>query len=100
MIRVVCHFDRSPIGSAFKHGTSETVSQPFVTIRLSIKNQLLILIVGNSTDETESLEVKENIGLSNLRRQLALLYGDATLTVNNSGNVFIATLQINLASHV
>ena len=88
------------IENAFKHGASETVSQPFVDIHLSIKNQLLILIVKNSTDEIPDLEIKENIGLSNLRRQLALLYKDAALSVTNSGNVFVATLRINLASHV
>jgi two-component system, LytTR family, sensor kinase len=88
------------IENAFKHGASESVSQPFVDIHLSIKNQLLTLIVKNSVDEMEGTVVKENIGLSNLRRQLALLYKDATLSVTNSGNVFIATLQINLASHV
>lgn len=88
------------IENAFKHGASETVSQPFVNIHLSIKNKLLILVVKNSVDETHDAPIKENIGLSNLRRQLALLYKDAELSVNNSENVFVATLRINLASHV
>lgn len=88
------------IENAFKHGASETVLQPFVDIELSIKNQLLTLVVKNSVDEIQGTELKENIGLSNLRRQLALLYKDATLSINHLGNVFVATLQINLASHV
>lgn len=88
------------IENAFKHGASETVTQPFVNIHLSIKGKLLSLVVKNSVDETQDAPIKENIGLSNLRRQLALLYKDAELSVANSENVFVATLRINLASHV
>jgi two-component system, LytTR family, sensor kinase len=44
--------------------------------------------------------VKENIGLSNLRRQLQLLYTDYNLSVKQEPSTFIATLNINLVSHV
>ncbi len=44
--------------------------------------------------------VKENIGLSNLRRQLELIYRNHDLSVLQSGSVFTATLKIDLASHV
>jgi len=44
--------------------------------------------------------VKENIGLSNLRRQLELLYTDYDLSVQQRDSVFTANLKINLASHV
>ena len=43
--------------------------------------------------------VKENIGLSNLRRQLELLYKDFNLSVKQESAVFAATLKINLSSH-
>jgi LytS/YehU family sensor histidine kinase len=61
----------------------------------------LAFIVRNSTDAASSDRVvKENIGLSNLRRQLELLYTDYELAVEQEPSVFTATLKINLASHV
>lgn len=87
------------VENAFKHGASETTHQPFVDIHLSIKNRVLTFIVRNSGDEF-SRELKENIGLSNLRRQLGLLYVDHQLSVGHDKAVFTATLRINLGSHV
>ena len=61
--------------NAFKHGVSETRNKPFVDIHLSVKNRLLTFIVKNSAEAFSGEQrVKENIGLSNLRRQLELLY--------------------------
>jgi sensor histidine kinase YesM len=89
------------VENAFKHGVSETRNQPFVDIHLSVKQRHLTFIVKNSTDEfPEERNVKENIGLSNLRRQLELLYTDYTLAVRQGQSEFTATLKINLASHV
>jgi LytS/YehU family sensor histidine kinase len=57
--------------------------------------------VSNSTDFSGAdVQVKENIGLSNLRRQLELLYTDYKLSVQKAEAAFVAVLQINLASHV
>lgn len=89
------------VENAFKHGVSETRNQPFVDIHLSIRNRQLTFEVRNSSEgQEEDGPVKESIGLSNLRRQLELLYTDYKLTVRQSNAVFIAALQINLASHV
>ncbi len=89
------------VENAFKHGVSETRNQPFVDIHLSVKQRRLAFIVKNSTEETpEESRVKENIGLSNLRRQLELLYLDYNLSVQQGENLFTTVLKINLASHV
>jgi LytS/YehU family sensor histidine kinase len=89
------------VENAFKHGVSETRWQPFVDIHLSIKKRQLAFIVKNSTGTSpEERTVKENIGLSNLRRQLELLYTDYNLSVQHGDSVFTAVLKINLASHV
>ncbi len=89
------------VENAFKHGVSETRGRPYVNIHLAVRQRQLIFIVKNSieTSAGEGL-VKENIGLSNLRRQLQLLYTDYELFVQPQGAEFIATLKINLASHV
>ncbi len=89
------------VENAFKHGVSETRNQPFVDIHLSVNKRELTFFVKNSTEEfPENAKVKENIGLSNLRRQLELLYTEYNLSVNYSESGFTATLKINLASHV
>src|SRR3984957_18257109 len=86
------------VENAFKHGVSETRNRPFVDIHLSVKNRQLAFFVNNSTEEsTEETTVKENIGLSNLRRQLELLYTDYTLAIQREPSVFKATLKINLS---
>ena len=89
------------VENAFKHGVSETRNQPFVDIHLSVNKRQLTFIVKNSSETSPGEgNVKENIGLSNLRRQLELLYKNYELSVQQQGSVFIATLKINLASYV
>jgi sensor histidine kinase YesM len=89
------------VENAFKHGASETRHQPFVDLHLSVNNRKLSFVVKNSTEELEpGVTVRDNIGLSNLRRQLQLLYTDYNLSVQQKDSVFIANLKINLATHV
>ncbi|HVI45047.1 MAG TPA: sensor histidine kinase [Chitinophaga sp.] len=88
------------VENAFKHGVSETLDRPYVDIHLSIKNRQLFFMVKNSTgDPVSDNKTKASIGLSNLRRQLELLYTDYNLDVQQGDYVFTATLKINLASH-
>lgn len=89
------------VENAFKHGVSETPHQPFVDVHLSVNQRRLRFVVQNSTgDLPDDRPVKENIGLSNLRRQLELLYTEYELGVRQNERAFTATLNINLASHV
>ncbi|RFS24707.1 histidine kinase [Chitinophaga silvatica] len=89
------------VENAFKHGVSETREHPFLNIHISLKNRRLIFTVQNSTGEPATdINIKENIGLSNLRRQLALLYTDYHLLIEPANYKFTATLNINLNSHV
>ena len=89
------------VENAFKHGVSETRNHPFVDIHLSVNQRQLAFFVKNSAEAVPGeRSVKENIGLSNLRRQLEMLYTDYNLSVQQGESVFSATLKINLASHV
>jgi two-component system, LytTR family, sensor kinase len=88
------------IENAFKHGASETRHNPFVDIHLSVKNRNLKLTVINSIEASPESNIKENIGLSNLKRQLELLYKDYDLSLSKDESGFKAILKINLASHV
>jgi len=89
------------VENAFKHGVSETRSRPFVDIHLSVNKRQLRFVVRNSAEALPGQNtIKENIGLSNLRRQLELLYKEYELLVQPAHQQFTATLTINLASHV
>ena len=89
------------VENAFKHGVSETRYNPFVDIHVSIKRGELHCVVKNSTSGVaDAAPITENIGLSNLRRQLELLYAKYSLSCSREKNVFTADLKINLASHV
>jgi LytS/YehU family sensor histidine kinase len=89
------------VENAFKHGVSETRNHPFIDIHLSVNKRQLAFLVKNSTEEFhDKSNVRENIGLTNLRRQLELLYTDYNLSVQHNESGFTATLKINLASHV
>lgn len=89
------------VENAFKHGVSETRYQPFIDIHLSVTGRQLAFFIKNSTDDySGDGTVKENIGLSNLRRQLELLYTDYNVALEQRVSEFSATLKINLASHV
>ncbi len=89
------------VENAFKHGVSETRVDPLVDIHLSVTKMQLELIVRNSTGQASNEpKDKKSIGLSNLRRQLELLYKDYDLSANQEGDLFVARLKINLASHV
>jgi two-component system, LytTR family, sensor kinase len=89
------------VENAFKHGVSETRNNPFINIHLSIaKRQLTFLVINSTGESVDNGNTKENIGLSNLRRQLELLYKDYQIFVEQRPSEFVATLKINLASHV
>ncbi|MBL7776136.1 MAG: histidine kinase [Saprospiraceae bacterium] len=88
------------VENAFKHGASETRGRPFVDIHLAVRRRRLSLRITNSVETgSEDQPVRENIGLSNLRRQLELLYSDFELTLQQEESTFTVQLTINLASH-
>lgn len=89
------------VENAFKHGSAETIEAPFVRIRLTVFNDQLNFIVQNSTgDGSPDEPIKENIGLSNIRRQLELLYTDYKLAYKKEETVFNAHLYLNTKTHV
>lgn len=89
------------VENAFKHGAAETRYQPFIDIHLSVNQRQLAFLIRNSTESPAGDgNVAEHIGLTNLRRQLELLYTDYQVSVEQRTAEFIASLKINLASHV
>lgn len=88
------------IENAFKHGASESRFDSFIKISLIVKNEQLLFTVENSKDPTGETDLKENIGLKNLKRQLELLYSRYNLELQNEESVFKVELMIDLDSKI
>ncbi|KQC02487.1 sensor histidine kinase [Pedobacter sp. Hv1] len=88
------------VENAFKHGASEKVGEAWVSIDLSVKDNLLKFKVGNSKAETIDQMASNHygkIGLENVRKRLQIIYPNAhELKVFNEEEMFVAILEINL----
>ena len=88
------------VENAFKHGVSQTRGERFVKVFFTLQKQNLYFEVKNSAQAEKLNDPKENIGLSNLRRRLELLYKDFDLVAEHNESTYRTELKINLASHV
>lgn len=86
------------IENAFKHGASETRFDSFIRIDIRLENGVLYFYIENTKEDTGETSVTENIGLSNVRRQLELMYNEHTLHIENKKDRFIVHLTVNLQS--
>ena len=67
----------SLVENAFKHGVSNALTNPLVEIDMSIKDGVLLFAISNSiapNNATDRKGYRNGIGLSNIKRQLELLY--------------------------
>lgn len=84
------------VENAFKHG-KKNVNPPGVTILLEYNQPFIKFEVMNYFDESASDQsnVKEGIGLNNIRRRLELLYpGKHDLVINSKNGIFNVLLTI------
>ncbi len=85
------------VENAFKHGTGE-IEAPSIVVDLYADQKHLRFSVQNFYNPTDKhKEEHSGIGLSNVKRRLALLYPDKhTLYINHDDNTFTVMLQIEL----
>jgi sensor histidine kinase YesM len=85
----------SLVENAFKHGASEDAGSPIITIRLTVKAQVLMFRVENSVGPYIPNRPRGQLGLPNLKQQLELIYpGAHSLTISQTDNRFVVSLQI------
>jgi LytS/YehU family sensor histidine kinase len=84
------------IENAFKHGASETRFDSYVHIRVILQGGILNFHIENSKEENGETVIRDNIGLSNVRRQLELMYVEHLLVADNQKDRFVVHLTINL----
>jgi LytS/YehU family sensor histidine kinase len=87
------------VENAFKHGAGEARFDSFIYIHTQLKQGQLFFTIENSKEESEE-KITENIGLSNVRRQLVLMYPEHSLDMEIAKTIFKVTLAINLNRHV
>ena len=87
------------VENAFKHGASESRFESFIHLDMKLQEGLLEFSIENTKEPACKNSGSENIGLTNVRRQLELLYGDHEVTVENGPFVFKVLLKINLRSY-
>jgi LytS/YehU family sensor histidine kinase len=84
--------------NAFKHGTSEQLEKPWLSMNLTVNQNTLRCKIANS--KNEDIAINENgIGIMNVKKRLALLYpGLYELEINNEGDFFVVSLILQLKS--
>lgn len=85
--------------NALKHGTSEQIERPWLSVDISLKNNILRCKIANSKNE----DVPRNhngIGVNNIQKRLAFLYPEShELKMNDEGTFFVVSLMIKLAGY-
>lgn len=90
----------SMVENAFKHGASGSLEDPVINIALQIKDQQLVFQVYNTKSpyvQKDLTNHKKGIGVSNIRRQLALLYKNHEFLIEEGEQDYGVTLKINLS---
>jgi LytS/YehU family sensor histidine kinase len=81
------------VENAVKHGIGARTEGGEIVIRASIENGALAMEIVNSGQLTAPSEQSTQIGLSNARERLRLLYGEqATLRLENRGAASVAAM--------
>ena len=83
------------VENAFKHGIHACRQAAFLTLRISVENDVLMMSISNSKPSfvTNSL----GMGIENVQRRLALLYPDKyDLTIAQTENEFSLSLKLIL----
>ncbi|MGN6293650.1 MAG: sensor histidine kinase [Chitinophagaceae bacterium] len=86
------------IENCFKHGTSQILEQPWVSLHIDVQDRQMQmkLLNGKSIQPTRSKN-GSGIGIYNVEKRLELLYpGKHEMTITDEEDVFIVNLKIEL----
>ncbi|MEO6611068.1 MAG: histidine kinase [Chitinophagaceae bacterium] len=85
--------------NAFKHGTSEQLEKPWLSVDISVKGNTVKCKIVNS--KNEFVPVSQNgIGIENVKKRLAFIYpGKHELKISEENNFFVVSLLIVLKNY-
>lgn len=86
------------VENAFKHGASETRFDTEIFCSITEENNVLRMHIKNAKNPETHTDAS-GLGLSNIKRQLALLYTKYELSLQNETHTFETTLHIDLDSY-
>jgi LytS/YehU family sensor histidine kinase len=82
--------------NAFKHGTSEQLEKPWLSIDVMVRTNLLTCKIVNSKNEM-AVTSENGIGIQNVKKRLQFLYpGKYELKINDEGDFFVVSLTLEL----
>jgi two-component system LytT family sensor kinase len=87
------------VENAFKHGASESRFESFINMEMTLQNGILEFNIENSKEQNGKKLNDENIGLTNVRRQLELLYKEYKVSIICEAAVFKVFLKVNLREY-
>ncbi len=80
--------------NAFKHGTSEQLEKSWLSVDVSVKQNMICCKITNSKNEM-ALPGAKGIGIQNAKRRLAYLYpGTHELKLSDEGDFFVVSLLL------
>ncbi|CAL2103695.1 putative two-component system sensor protein, no kinase domain [Tenacibaculum sp. 190130A14a] len=83
------------IENAFKHGVSQELKKASINIVISVEGNHILFNIANSVTKNAANSTKEAIGLSNVKKQLELLYLDGySLKIEEDANYFNVHLKL------
>jgi LytS/YehU family sensor histidine kinase len=86
------------VENCFKHGTSKFLINPWINLKIELKENILIMKLMNGK-EIQQMEtpVKSGTGIANVKKRLELLYQDKyELQITDEPEVFVVNLKIEL----
>jgi hypothetical protein len=85
--------------NAFKHGTSEQLEKPWLSMDIAVKQHAMQCKIVNSKNEVIPVSEK-GIGIQNVKKRLQFLYPDKhELKLADEGDFFVASLTIKLIDY-
>lgn len=85
------------IENCFKHGTSQMLENPWITMHISLNDSQLEMKLINGKAGGYIKKEGSGIGIENVRKRLELLYpGKYSLRINHEEDVFVVTLKVKL----
>lgn len=86
----------SLVENAFKHGAGEDSGSPKIWISIIQKKDVFTFEISNTVSSDYVSKDKEKIGLTNIKKQLDLIYPDSySLDIKQAVNSFSVVLKIN-----
>ena len=86
------------IENCFKHGASDMLEQPWVSLHITIhEKQMHMKLLNGKVDTKDDKNLPHGIGINNVKRRLELLYpGKHYFKICNEEDVFIINLKLEL----